>query len=129
MRRSRDDCAGPPLVLLQGTLPLVPSAESLALFLGAALILILTLGPARTYVAARSIHDGRQAGVVSALGVAVGSFGHVAAVALGLAALLAAVPIAYDILRIAGALYLIVLGLTFVFRTPEEQQVGRRARA
>jgi threonine/homoserine/homoserine lactone efflux protein len=107
----------------------VPSAESLALFLGAALILNLTPGPDMTYVAARSIHEGRQAGVVAALGVAVGSLGHVAAVALGLAALLAAVPMAYDILRIAGALYLVVLGFTLVFRTPEEQQVGSRARA
>ena len=129
MHRSRGHFSGPPLRLLPGALPAVPSAESLALFLGAALILNLTPGPDMTYVAARSIHEGRQAGVVSALGVAVGSFGHVAAVALGLAALLAAVPIAYDILRIAGALYLVVLGFSFVFRTPEEQQAGRRARA
>ena len=86
------------------------------LFMGAALALNLTPGPDMLYIAARSVSDGRAAGVLSALGVSVGLLFHVAALALGLAALLAAVPLAYDIVRLAGAVYLLVLGLGLLLR-------------
>jgi threonine/homoserine/homoserine lactone efflux protein len=89
---------------------LMPAAHTLALFMAAALVLNLTPGPDMTYVAARSVSDGRRAGVVAAFGIGAGTLVHIAALALGLAALLAAVPLAYDVLRIAGALYLIVIG-------------------
>ena len=92
------------------------SPEMVLLFMGAALVLNLTPGPDMLYVAARSVSAGRAAGVLSALGVSVGLLFHLAAVALGLAALLAAVPVAYDIVRIAGAVYLFVLGLDLLLR-------------
>lgn len=94
----------------------MPSPEIVLLFLGAALVLNLTPGPDMMYVAARSISDGRAAGVVSALGIAAGTLLHVAAIALGLAALLAATPFAYTLIRTAGALYLVLLGLRLLLR-------------
>ena len=94
----------------------MPSAETLALFMAAALALNLTPGPDMMYVAARSIGDGRRAGIVAAFGIGAGTLVHIAALALGLAALLAAVPLAYDALRIAGAVYLVVIGMHLLLR-------------
>jgi threonine/homoserine/homoserine lactone efflux protein len=94
----------------------MPDLEIVLLFMSAALALNLTPGPDTPYVAARSVSNGRAAGAVSALGISVGLLFHLAALALGLAALLAAVPVAYDIVRIAGAVYLLVLGLGLLLR-------------
>src|ERR671922_1264755 len=94
----------------------MPAAETLALFMAAALALNLTPGPDMLYVTARSVSDGRRAGIIAALGIGAGTLVHITALALGLAALLAAVPLAYDVLRIAGALYLVVIGLHLLLR-------------
>jgi len=88
---------------------LEPSA--ILLFMTAGIALNLTPGPDMLYVAARASSEGRDAGVVSALGIATGTLVHTAALALGLAALLTAVPVAYDLVRFAGAAYLVVLGV------------------
>jgi len=101
----------------------MPSLETALLFLGAALALNLTPGPDMLYIAARSVSGGRAAGVVSALGVSVGLLFHVAVVAFGLAALLAAVPVAYDLIRIAGAIYLLALGLDLLLRSRHGNEV------
>jgi threonine/homoserine/homoserine lactone efflux protein len=90
---------------------MMPTTHSLALFLAAGLALNLTPGPDMLYVAARGASEGRSAGVVSALGIGAGTLVHVTLVAAGLAALLAAVPIAYSVLRLAGAAYLVYLGV------------------
>src|SRR5438094_9019007 len=84
--------------------------------MAAALALNLTPGPDMMYVTARSVGDGRRAGVVAAFGIGTGTLVHIAALALGLAALLAAVPLAYDALRIAGAVYLVVIGTQLLLR-------------
>jgi RhtB (resistance to homoserine/threonine) family protein len=84
---------------------------SLLLFLTASLALNLAPGPDMLYVSTRSLSQGRRAGVISALGIAAGSVVHTILIASGLAALLHAVPIAYDIVRYAGAAYLIWLGV------------------
>src|SRR4051812_27289913 len=89
----------------------MPTPRSLALFLGAGLALNLTPGPDMLYVAARGASEGRSAGIVSALGIGIGTLVHVTLVAGGLSALLAAVPLAYFVLRLAGAAYLIYLGV------------------
>src|SRR5919198_3577073 len=94
----------------------MPAAEALALFMAAALALNLTPGPDMLYVTARSVSDGRRAGIVAAFGIGAGTLVHITALALGLAALLAAVPLAYDVLRIAGAVYLIVIGVQLLLR-------------
>ena len=63
------------------------------------------------YVIGRSTADGTRAGVISSLGIATGTLVHLAAVVLGLATLLETVPLAYDIVRFAGAAYLVYLGV------------------
>ena len=87
-----------------------------ASFVAAALALNLAPGPDMTYVAARSLAQGRRAGVISALGIAVGCLFHIAAAALGVAILLRAVPQAYTAVRLAGAAYLLYLGAMLVRR-------------
>jgi threonine/homoserine/homoserine lactone efflux protein len=88
----------------------MPTLHSLALFITAGLALNLTPGPDMLYVAARGASEGRPAGIASALGIGTGTVVHIALVAAGLAALLAAVPVAYLALRLGGAAYLIYLG-------------------
>jgi threonine/homoserine/homoserine lactone efflux protein len=89
----------------------MPTFHSLALFIAAGLALNLTPGPDMLYVAARGAGEGRSAGIVSALGIGVGTLVHIALVAGGLAAVLAAVPVAYLAIRLGGAAYLIYLGV------------------
>jgi len=89
----------------------VPDAHALLLFAGAGLLLNVTPGPDLLYILGRSVSQGRQAGVVSALGIGAGCLFHVTAAALGVSALVLAVPVAYDVVRWAGALYLIWLGV------------------
>ena len=86
-------------------------ACAFALFMTATLALNLAPGPDMLYVSTRSLTQGRRAGVISALGIAAGSAVHTVLIASGLAALLRALPLAYDIVRFAGAAYLIWLGV------------------
>ena len=86
----------------------------------AGLALNLTPGPDMLYVAARGAAEGRRAGVVSALGIGAGTLVHITALALGLSALLAAVPLAYDAVRYAGAAYLVYLGVRALLARREE---------
>jgi len=105
----------------------MPAAATIALFMAAALALNLTPGPDMMYVTARSVADGRRAGVVAALGIGAGTLVHIAALALGLAALLAAVPLAYDVLRLAGAVYLLAIGVQLLVRRPTAGAAHRLA--
>jgi len=78
-------------------------------FIGLSLIalgMVLTPGPNMAYLVSRTLSQGRIAGMISLAGVALGFVVYLLASALGLAALFKAVPMAYDIVRIAGALYL-----------------------
>jgi threonine/homoserine/homoserine lactone efflux protein len=89
----------------------MPDAHGLLLFMAAGLALNVTPGPDMLYVAGRAAGEGRGAGVASALGIGAGTLVHIAAVALGLAGLLAAVPAAYAAVRTAGGAYLVYLGV------------------
>jgi threonine/homoserine/homoserine lactone efflux protein len=89
----------------------IPEASRLGLFVVAAIVLLLTPGPAVLYIVTRSVAQGRLAGLVSALGVHVGTLVHVAAAALGVSALLLSSALAFDIVKYLGALYLIYLGV------------------
>ena len=71
----------------------------------------LSPGPSNFYVMARAISQGSGAGLIAAAGLALGSLVHVGAAALGLSALFAASALAYEILKYAGAAYLIWLGI------------------
>ena len=68
-------------------------------------------GPAVLYIVAQSIDRGRAAGLVSALGVAVGGLVHVTAAAIGLSALVVSSATAFTVVKLVGAAYLIGLGL------------------
>lgn len=81
----------------------------LAWFAAAALVLVLTPGPNMIYCISRTLVQGRAAGLLSLAGVLVGFVAHVLAAALGLTALLIAVPFAFDAIRIVGAAYLLWL--------------------
>ena len=74
-----------------------------------ALGMVLTPGPNMIYLISRSISQGRTAGLISLGGVALGFVFYMFCAALGITALVMAVPLAYDALRIGGALYLLFL--------------------
>lgn len=82
---------------------------TLAAFALVALGMVLSPGPNMIYLISRSIMQGRWAGLVSLLGVAMGFVFYMLAAAFGLTALLLAVPVAYDVIRWAGAAYLLWL--------------------
>jgi threonine/homoserine/homoserine lactone efflux protein len=81
------------------------------LFLTTGILLNLAPGPDTVYILGRSIAQGRRAGVVSALGISVGSIFHTCAAALGLSAFLATSAWAFTAVKLAGAAYLIFLGV------------------
>ena len=85
--------------------------SSLLLFMTGAIVLLIIPGPAVLYIVSRSVGQGRLAGLVSAMGIAVGSLFHVAAATLGLSALLVSSAFAFQIVKYAGAAYLIYLGI------------------
>lgn len=80
-----------------------------ALFALTALLLVLTPGPNMIYCVSRALSQGRAAGLISLAGVLLGFVAHLVAATLGLTAVLTAVPLAFDALRIAGAAYLLWL--------------------
>jgi threonine/homoserine/homoserine lactone efflux protein len=84
---------------------------NLGLFVVAALLLLLTPGPAVLYVVTRSVDEGRRVGLISVLGVHVGTLVHVLAAAAGLSALLAASAVAFTVVKYVGGAYLIYLGV------------------
>jgi threonine/homoserine/homoserine lactone efflux protein len=87
---------------------MVPVHE-LLVFAAAALLMVLTPGPNMIYLISRSICQGRAAGVISLLGVVAGFVVHMLAAAIGLTALFMAIPLAFEVLKWAGALYLLYL--------------------
>jgi threonine/homoserine/homoserine lactone efflux protein len=87
------------------------SHSSLLLFVTGAALLLVIPGPAVTYVVSRSIGHGRAAGLLSVLGIVVGTLLHVTAATLGLSALLASSILAFQFVKYLGAAYLIYLGI------------------
>jgi len=87
----------------------------LSLFISVASILVFMPGPNTLYIIARSIQQGRLAGIVSSLGVQVGTMVHIVAAALGLSALLVSSALAFNLVKYAGAAYLIYLGIKTFF--------------
>ena len=87
----------------------MPDSSALLAFGLISLGMVLTPGPNMLYLISRSICQGRSAGLISLGGVALGFLVYLACAALGITALLMAVPHAYDVLRLAGATYLLYL--------------------
>jgi threonine/homoserine/homoserine lactone efflux protein len=83
--------------------------SDLGLFALAALVLVLTPGPNMIYCISRTLSQGRGAGLLSLAGVLLGFLVHLLAAAFGLTALLMAVPMAFGLIKMAGAAYLLWL--------------------
>jgi threonine/homoserine/homoserine lactone efflux protein len=91
------------------------SLPNLPIFLLAALILLLTPGPAVLYIVARSLDQGRLAGFVSVISIETGNFVHVLAATFGLSAILVSSALAFSIVKYLGAAYLVYLGVRRLF--------------
>jgi threonine/homoserine/homoserine lactone efflux protein len=89
----------------------VPSSSAFALFCLASVALAVVPGPAVTYIVMHSVDKGRRAGLASAAGVASGGLVHVAAATVGLSALIASSATAFTTVKLAGAAYLVAVGL------------------
>jgi threonine/homoserine/homoserine lactone efflux protein len=87
------------------------SWSSLYLFITTVLLLVFIPGPNTLYIVARSIQQGRKAGIVSSLGVQIGTLFHILAAAFGLSALLLSSALAFNVVKYTGAAYLIYLGI------------------
>ena len=87
----------------------MPDLATLALFSAACLVLTATPGPDMLLIGSRSIAQGRAAGFATLAGIQAGTYCHALAAALGLSQLFLVVPLAYDIVRYAGAAYLLYL--------------------
>jgi threonine/homoserine/homoserine lactone efflux protein len=90
----------------------------LPLFIAAGLLLNITPGPDLLFIIGRATAQGVRAAVAAALGIAAGCLIHTGAVALGVAALLAASSAAFEAVKLAGAAYLLYLGLRLLLARP-----------
>ena len=92
--------------------------DTLAIFIVAAFVLLVTPGPAVIYIVARSVSQGTLAGFVAAVGMHVGTVVHVAAAAYGASRLLMTSSVAFNVVKYLGAAYLIYLGVrSFLSKT------------
>lgn len=87
-------------------------------FLAASILIILAPGPAQALVLARTIGSGRKSGIMTAIGLNVGTLFHAVAAGLGLSAVLATSALAFSVVKLAGAGYLVYLGLRAVLTRP-----------
>ena len=94
--------------------------ENVVVFAVASIALLLIPGPAVTYIVTRSIDQGRRAGLVSVLGVHVGTSVHVVAATVGLSGIVLASSLAFGVVRYAGAAYLIYLGVRAIFARSDD---------
>ena len=105
----------------------MPDPSRLALFVGAALLLLVVPGPSVLYIVTQSIAHGRRAGIASVAGITTGTLVHIAAATIGLSALLASSALAFDVVKYLGAAYLILVGLRRLagLEPPDEPDLRR----
>ena len=101
----------------------MPSIDLLAALFVATAIFAYMPGPAMLYATAQTLARGRRAGWMAAVGIHLGGYAHVVAAALGLAVLFEAVPVLYTVVKLAGAGYLIWLGITLL-RSPANPETS-----
>tara|TARA_B100000683_G_scaffold232992_1_gene235322 strand:+ start:111 stop:743 length:633 start_codon:yes stop_codon:yes gene_type:complete len=106
--------------------------ENLLAFMLTSLVIIVIPGPSVLFVIGRAIALGRRAGVLSVVGNALGTVPAVIAVAFGVGAIVASSVVAFTVIKIAGALYLVYLGIQAIrhrhAHIPGIQQRPTRAR-
>lgn len=98
----------------------MPTLETILLVTLAGFALSMSPGPSMLYVLSRSLGQDRNAGLVSAAGLATGGMVHAIAAAVGLSALLAYSPLGYRIVTVLGAGYLVYLGVQMYLSRNEE---------
>lgn len=99
---------------------MIPGSQ-LAIFAAASIALLITPGPAVFYFITRSLDQGRTAGLVSVLGIQLGTMVHVMAAALGLSAIFLSSTLAFNLVKYIGAAYLIYLGINkYLEKEPAE---------
>jgi threonine/homoserine/homoserine lactone efflux protein len=91
--------------------------HDLLLFIAAGLLLNITPGPDTLYIVGRSTTQGLRAGVIAALGIGAGIMMHIAAAALGLSAILATSAAAFTFVKLAGAAYLLYVGVSLILQS------------
>jgi threonine/homoserine/homoserine lactone efflux protein len=101
----------------------MPSFSLFLTFLAATALFAFIPGPAMLYAAAQTLARGRRSGLMAALGIHLGGYVHIAAAAAGLSMLFHAVPVLYTMVKLAGAAYLIWLGIS-MFRSKGQQEAG-----
>ena len=104
----------------------MPDSQLLIAFFASAVIFAYAPGPSTLYAAAQTIAGGRKQGLQAAFGIHLGGYFHVAIVAMGVASLFTAVPIAYTAMKVVGSVYLCVLGIT-MWRSTATRQIVQRA--
>jgi len=103
----------------------MPDPALWGLFVVASVVLLLTPGPAVLYIVARSVEHGRAAGLVSVLGIHLGTIVHITAAAVGLSALIVSSALAFAIVKYLGAAYLIWIGVrTIMAKDPDAEVPG-----
>jgi threonine/homoserine/homoserine lactone efflux protein len=102
----------------------MPDPAALGVFSLASLALLVVPGPSVLYIVTRSITQGRMAGLASVLGVHVGTTFHIAAATLGLSALLMRSIVAFNVVKYAGAAYLVYLGIRRLLDAESPIQAG-----
>ncbi len=108
---------------------LFPPWPLFSAFLLASFVLAVTPGPGVLYIVTRSLVQGRRFGLVSVAGVALGNLGNALAASVGLAALFAVSSLAFAIVKYAGAVYLVYLGVQMLRSSPGEQSAAFPAAA
>jgi len=98
-------------------------SASWAVFLVSAFVLLIVPGPAVVYIVTRGVDQGRRAGLVSVLGITVGTLFHMTAAALGISTVLATSATAFAALKYVGAAYLVALGIQKL-RAPDGERIG-----
>jgi threonine/homoserine/homoserine lactone efflux protein len=107
----------------------MPSSEVLIAFFATTAIFAFIPGPAMLYAAAQTIARGRWPGLLAAFGIHLGGYVHVVAAAAGLSVLFHAVPTLYMAVKLAGAVYLIWLGISLFRARKQDPEMAVTAQA
>lgn len=97
------------------------SMSQLSLFIAGTFLIVVIPGPNILYLIARSIHQGRMAGLASVLGIEAATVVHICAATFGLSSLLLSSALAFNIVKYFGAAYLVYLGICKLFARNEEK--------
>lgn len=94
------------------------------LFIAAVVVLVIVPGPDMAYMLARTVVQGRRAGVLAAIGINAGGYVHVIASVIGLTAILASSSMAFTAVKLAGACYLLWIGIQAIFAKSGSIELG-----